>query len=141
MTFTNDPPGGLLARYETLFLLSLALIVILSYANTLGSPFIFDSRNNIESNPHIRISSITLNDLADAAFKSPLKKRPLSNISFALNYYLNGYNVVGYHVVNILIHISAGFFLYFFVKLTLRSPALKSRYGNYMWMSRWHLCL
>jgi Flp pilus assembly protein TadD len=135
MTFPKDPPGGLLARYETLFLLSLALIVILSYANTLGSPFIFDSRNNIESNPHIRISKITLDNLADAAFKSPLKKRPLSNISFALNYYLNGYNVVGYHVVNILIHISAGFILYFFVKTTLRTPALRSRYRNAMWIS------
>jgi tetratricopeptide (TPR) repeat protein len=135
MTSPKDPPWGLLARYETLFLLSLALIVILSYANTLGSPFIFDSRNNIESNPHIRISKITLNDLADAAFKSPEKQRPLSNISFALNYYLHGYNVVGYHVVNILIHISAGFLLYYFVKSTLRTPALRSRYRNDIWIS------
>jgi tetratricopeptide (TPR) repeat protein len=135
MTSPKDPSWGLLSRYETLFLLSLALIVILSYASTLGSPFIFDSRNNIESNPHIRISKITLNELAGAAFKSPLRQRPLSNISFALNYYLHGYNVVGYHVVNILIHISAGFFLYFFVKSTLRTPALRSRYRNDIWIS------
>jgi len=126
---------GLLSRYETLFLLSLALLVILIYANTLGSPFIFDSRNNIESNPHIRISKITLNDLTEAAFKSPAKQRPLSNISFALNYYLHGYNVVGFHVVNILIHISTGFLLYLFVKSTFRTPALRSRYGNYLWIS------
>ena len=126
---------GLLSRYETLFLLSLALLVILIYANTLGSPFIFDSRNNIESNPHIRISKITLNDLTEAAFKSPAKQRPLSNISFALNYYLHGYNVVGFHVVNILIHISTGFLLYLFVKTTFCTPALRSRYGNYMWIS------
>jgi tetratricopeptide (TPR) repeat protein len=135
MTFPKDPLRGLFSRYETLFLLALALIVILSYANTLGSPFIFDSRNNIESNPHIRISEITLNDLADAAFKSPEKHRPLSNISFALNYYLHGYNVVGYHVVNILIHISTGFILYFFVKATLCTPALRSRYRNDRWIS------
>jgi tetratricopeptide (TPR) repeat protein len=134
MTFHKGLPG-LLSRYETLFLLSLALIVILIYANTLGSPFVFDSRNNIESNPHIRISKINLNELAGAAFKSPTKQRPLSNISFALNYYLHGYNVVGFHVVNLLIHISTGFFLYFFVKSTFRTPALKSRYGNYMWIS------
>jgi tetratricopeptide (TPR) repeat protein len=127
--------SGLLSRYETLLLLSLALIVILIYANTLGSPFIFDSRNNIESNPHIRISEITLNNLADAAFKSNAHHRPLSNISFALNYYLHGYNVVGYHVVNILIHISSGFLLYLFVKSTFSTPALKSRYDNYLWIS------
>lgn len=135
MTFHRGLPRNLLSRYETLFLLSLALIVILSYANTLGSPFVFDSRNNIESNPHIRISKITLNELAEAAFKSPQKQRPLANISFALNYYLHDYNVVGFHVVNILIHISTGFFLYFFFKSTFGTPALKSRYDNYMWIS------
>ena len=134
MTF-HKGLSGLLARYETLFLLSLALLVILIYANTLGSPFVFDSRNNIESNPHIRISKITLNDLAAAAFKSPAKQRPLSNISFALNYYLHGYNVVGFHVVNVLVHIATGFLLYFFVKSTFRTPALRSRYGDYMWIS------
>ena len=127
--------SGLLSRYETLFLLSLALIVILIYANTIGSPFIFDSSNNIVSNPHIRISKITLSALTDAAFKSPARQRPLSNISFALNYYLLGYNVVGFHVVNILIHISTGFLLYFFVKSTFRTPALRSRYDNDMWIA------
>jgi tetratricopeptide (TPR) repeat protein len=127
--------SGLLSRYETLFLLSLALIVILIYANTIGSPFIFDSSNNIVSNPHIRISKITLNELAEAAFKSPSTQRPLSNISFALNYYLLGYNVVGFHVVNILIHISTGFLLYFFVKSTFLTPALRSRYDNDMWIA------
>jgi len=127
--------SGLLSRYETLFLLAVALLVILIYANTLGSPFIFDSRNNIESNPHIRISRITLTDLANAAFKSPTPRRPLPNISFALNYYLHGYNVVGFHVVNVLIHICTGFLLYFFVKTTFDTPALKSRNENYLWIS------
>jgi len=134
MTF-HKGLSGLLSRYETLFLLSLALIVILIYANTIGSPFIFDSRNNIESNPHIRISKITLDNLAEAAFKSNARQRPLSNISFALNYYLHGYNVVGFHVVNILVHITTGFLLYFFVKSTFRTPALRSRYGDYLWIS------
>jgi tetratricopeptide (TPR) repeat protein len=134
MTF-HKSLSGLFSRYETLFLLSLALIVILIYTNTIGSPFIFDSRNNIESNPHIRISKITLNSLAEAAFKSNARQRPLSNISFALNYYLHGYNVVGFHVVNILVHISTGFVLYLFVKSTFRTPALRSRYGDYMWIS------
>jgi len=126
---------GLLSRYETLFLLTAALLVIFIYANTLGSPFIFDSRNNIESNPHIRITRITPTDLADAAFKSPTHRRPLPNISFALNYFLHGYNVVGFHVVNVLIHICTGFLLYFFVKTTFDTPALKSRNKNYLWIS------
>ena len=125
----------LLSKYETLFLLALALIVILIYANTLSSPFVFDSRSNIESNPHIRITKITLDDLAGAAFKSPSSRRPVSNISFALNYFIHGYNVVGFHVVNMLIHIITGFILYLFVKTTFCTPVLKSRYSDYMWIS------
>ena len=129
---TKTDLSALLSGHENLFLLALALLVICIYTNTIGSPFIFDSRKNIESNPHIRISQLTLDNLKDAAFKSPANQRPLSNISFALNYYLHGYNVVGYRVVNILIHICTGFLLYFFVKTTFGTPALRSRYDNHV---------
>jgi Tfp pilus assembly protein PilF len=134
MSFHKDF-SGLLSRYETLFLLLLALLAILIYANTMSSPFVFDSRNNIETNPHIRISKITPDSLANAALKSPSRQRPLPNISFALNYFIHGYNVVGFHVVNILIHISTGFLLYFFIKTTFRTPVLRSRYSNTMWIA------
>ena len=40
-------------------------------------------------------------------------------VSFALNYYFGQYNVVGYHLVNIVVHITTGILLFFFVKLTL----------------------
>jgi tetratricopeptide (TPR) repeat protein len=131
----NTNFSALFSKYENLFLLFLALLVICIYANTLGSPFIFDSIVNIESNPHIRMTQITLNNLIQAAVKSPSTHRPLPNISFALNYYLHGYNVVGFHVVNMLIHISTGFLLYFFVKSTFCTPVLRSKYANYMWIS------
>ncbi|MGD8992987.1 MAG: hypothetical protein PVI00_16135, partial [Desulfobacterales bacterium] len=75
-----------IVRYENLFLLCLALLAILVYAHTLNNPFIFDDKPNIVSNPHIRISDLSLERLSDAAFKSPAPQRPLPNISFALNY-------------------------------------------------------
>ena len=53
------------SKFETPLLLLLAVLVIFIYADTLTSPFIFDDKNNIESNPHIRISQI-----------SPLNMRP-----------------------------------------------------------------
>jgi tetratricopeptide (TPR) repeat protein len=37
----------------------------------------------------------------------------LSNISFAVNYYLGAYDVTGYHVVNIIIHLINGILVYF----------------------------
>ncbi|MGD9240678.1 MAG: hypothetical protein PVG69_11680, partial [Desulfobacterales bacterium] len=50
--------------YGAWLLVLLAVPVIFIYADTLTSPFIFDDRNNIEENPHIRISQITLKGLA-----------------------------------------------------------------------------
>ena len=121
-------------RHEILLLSVLAGIIILVYAQTLTTPFIFDDINNIRENHHIRVPQLSLKNLAWAGFQSPLAKRPVANISFALNYYFHGYNLVGYHVVNILIHLAAGFILYFLVKATLQTPALRDQNANYGWI-------
>ena len=121
--------------YEAWLLVLLAVPVIFIYADTLTAPFIFDGRINIEENPHIRISRITLKGLATAAFDSPSHQRPLANISFALNYYLHGYNVVGFRLVNIIIHVISGILLYFFIQTTFRTPALRSCNAHAKWIS------
>ena len=122
-------------KFETPLLVLLAVAVIFIYAETLSGPFIFDDRNNIRDNPHIRISQITWSGLTSAAVDSPSHHRPVANISFALNYYMHGYNVVGFHAVNIIIHIVTGILLYFLVQTTFRTPALQSRYERYKWIS------
>ena len=121
-------------KRETLLLSLLAIVVILIYADTLTSPFIFDDLNNIHHNPHIRIPSLSLENLLWAGYHSPEGRRPIANISFALNYYVNGYNPVGYHAVNIVIHIACGIFLFFLAKATLQTPALRSRYEKFGWI-------
>jgi tetratricopeptide (TPR) repeat protein len=123
------------SKFETPLLVLLAIAVIFIYAETLSGPFIFDDRNNIRENPHIRISQITWSSLTSAAVDSPSHHRPVANISFALNYYIHGYNVVGFHAVNIIIHIITGILLYFLVQTTFRTPALQSRYVRYKWIS------
>ncbi len=124
-----DAPGR-----ETLLLTLLAAVVILTYSGTLTSPFIFDDLSNIRENPHIRIPYPSAENLAWAAFQSPLGNRPVANISFALNYFFHGYNLVGFHVVNILIHIASGILLYGFVKATIHTPGLQKRYGRLGWI-------
>ncbi len=123
------------SKFETPLLMLLAVAVIFIYGQTLSGPFIFDDRNNIRENPHIRISQINLKNLASAAFDSPSHRRPVANISFALNYYIHGYNVVGFHAVNIIIHVITGVLLYFFIQATFRTPALRSHYERYKWIS------
>jgi tetratricopeptide (TPR) repeat protein len=121
-------------KRETLLLSLLAIAVILIYADTLTAPFIFDDLTNIHHNPHIRIPALSFENLLWAGYHSPEGRRPVANISFALNYYVNGYNPVGYHVVNIVIHVACGIFLFFLAKATLQTPALRSRYEKFGWI-------
>ena len=121
-------------KRETLLLSLLAVVVILIYADTLTTPFIFDDLVNIQKNPHIRVPALSFENLAWAGFNSPEGRRPVANISFALNYYFNGYNLVGYHALNILIHLTCGILLYFLAQATLQTPALRLRYEKFGWI-------
>jgi len=127
------------AHRETVYQITALLVIvglgIFIYSNTLESPFYFDDRANITENTRIRLTELSLKGIYEAGFKSILSQRPIANISFALNYYFGEYNIVGYHYVNIGIHILAGIFLYFFVKNTLRIPLLQQRYPDYRWIS------
>jgi hypothetical protein len=80
------------------------------------------------------LSRLTLGEIIEAGFGSGSSNRPVAKISFALNYYFHQYDVGGYHVVNILIHIIAGILLYFFVRATLNLPTLRSTYETYRWL-------
>jgi hypothetical protein len=121
-------------NYEILQIALLAIIVILIYAGTLTTPFILDDIHNIRDNSHIRMTSLNLNNLLRAGFQSPIPSRPLANISIALNYYFSGLNLVGLHLTNILIHVLTGIFLYFFVKSTLKTPVLRTRFEDCGWI-------
>jgi hypothetical protein len=55
-----------------------------------------------------------------------------SNLSWICRFHL--YNVVGYHLVNVLIHITTGNFLYSFAKTTPSPPSLRVRYAPHSWI-------
>jgi len=101
------------------------------YANTLESPFLFDSSARILDNPNFRIGDLSLDNLEKAAFRKPgLKSRPVANVTFALNYLFNGYDTTGYHVINIVIHIVNGLLLLVFLTQTLALSGLNLTNGH-----------
>lgn len=114
---------------ECLKVLLLALITAAVYSNTLNNQFVFDD-SRIYLNPHIRLSTLDLDGLANAWQESEPRSRPLVNTSFAINYFFHQYQVQGYHLVNIAIHIITGIFLFLLIKTTLSLPALA---GKYQW--------
>lgn len=119
---------------QNLMVLLLVCFGFLIYSNTLRGPFTFDDVRNIQNNPHIRLTRLWPADLMRAAIRSPIPSRPVANISFALNYYFHRYDVLGYHLVNIIIHITTGILLYFFSRTTLAMPSLRSNYANCKWI-------
>jgi len=119
-------------RQKGLMLTALVLLGLLIYSNTLQGPFIFDD-SYIANQSKLRITHLTLKEILRAGFESRIKTRPVANISFGLNYYLHGYGVRGYHIVNILIHIMNAILLFLFIQTTLRTPVL-ARQNFHVWM-------
>ncbi|MDY6905439.1 MAG: tetratricopeptide repeat protein [Thermodesulfobacteriota bacterium] len=96
------------------------------YANTLHNPFVFDDKPNIEDNVLIRMDRLDANELFAAAFQTnkagregSSSRRPVGNLSFALNYYVHHNAVPGYHIVNIAIHCLSACLLYLLILKTL----------------------
>ncbi len=105
--------------YAFLIVAAAAAVTVFAYAGALTGPFVFDDEHNIQRNPHIRIEALSPHALYAAAFQSPIPTRPVANVSFALNFFFNGYNVVGYRLVNIVVHILSGFAVYALAAVTL----------------------
>jgi len=102
-----------------------------AYSNTFHVPFVFDDRGNITENPNIQIKVFTwsrLEQLVKNTYQETI--RVFSYFTLALNYYFGGFNVFGYHLVNLIIHAASGVFLYWFLILTFRLPFLKEKYGS-----------
>src|SRR5581483_8411525 len=122
------PSRSFACRQEALVAaLLLAGAATLAYHNSFAVPFVFDDEQSIPLNP-------TLGSLARAwwppmANGLTVSGRPLLNFSLAVNHALGGTAPAGYHVLNLLIHCAAGFFLFDLVRRTLRGPRLAARFG------------
>jgi len=102
--------------------------VVLCYWNSLGAPFLFDDAGAIAKNPTIRhlASFAVLNPPANG---STTTNRPILNLSFAVNYALNGERVWSYHALNVAIHALAALVLLGIVRRTLSGAVLRGRFG------------
>ncbi len=96
----------------------IALVGTVIYGDSLRVPFVFDDEQNIRKNRFVRLEQFDLQGLYDASFKSTASNRPVANITFALNHLFGRYNVAGYHVVNVAVHLVNGVLVYLFARIT-----------------------
>ncbi len=110
-------------RFHAIALMVVLLIGVIIYSNSLNTPFVMDDLPIIKNNPSIRITDLTLESLSRAARKGYGAPRPVTTVSFALNYYFGKNNVTGYHVINILIHLINGVLVYVIALIVIRRLA------------------
>ena len=116
---------------RTFILLSLLLIAIvcgISYANTLHVPFHFDDIENIIYRTYVMNIDAFFDPVMLEKFNltHDFRIRKVGFFTFALNYMIHGDDVVGYHIVNIAIHMLNGFLVYFLVLLTFKTPYFRN---------------
>lgn len=91
----------------------LLLLAVLAYSNTFNVPFYLDDYPSIRENLAIR-------DLGDwNAIFGFAPQRALGYVTFALNYAWHGYELAGYHIVNLMIHCASALVVYFLVRRIL----------------------
>lgn len=103
--------------------LTLAGATLLAYARTWQVPFLFDDVQRIVEEPALRQWDKLPELMAHT-------NRPFAMATFALNYAVHGYEVWGYHAVNLAIHIAAGLVLFGLIRLTLSQLPPSTRVGR-----------
>jgi tetratricopeptide (TPR) repeat protein len=109
-------------------------IIAIIYSNSFMTGWHLDDYANIVNNSNVHLHTFswdTITKTFQGMQSSPdAIKRPLAYFSFALNYFFHGTDVVGYHVVNFLIHYLSAVFLYLLLRSTFQLPRLQMGYAN-----------
>jgi len=108
----------LMNRWRTAICLAvIALLGILIYANTFSVPFVFDDQANIVNNDGVRDLHGLINGSGFQRF--------VGMLSFMANYRLNGFDVTGYHIFNLTVHLLNALMVFALISLTLRMPVFR----------------
>ena len=104
-------------------ILALIALIAFSYSNSLHGPFIYDDRDTILDNPTIR-DVAQIGQVLRPPFETPVAGRPIANLTFALNYAAGALDPVGYHAVNIALHMLTAVLLLVIARRATRSLPL-----------------
>jgi protein O-mannosyl-transferase len=125
-----------------IYILIIVVATFVVYSNTFQVPFHFDDDSNISGNPLIKDMGYLIEPSQYCSRITPLsqmnhlckffKLRYVGYVTFAVNYGLQGLNVTGYHIVNLLIHSVNGLLVFLLIILTFKTPFLRdAESGDY----------
>ncbi|RLC23005.1 MAG: hypothetical protein DRH56_08060 [Deltaproteobacteria bacterium] len=125
------PPPLSACRKNTFAFIALSIILFVIYSNSYQASWHFDDEGNILDRKAVHLKALTLPEMEKTFFRTNRLYRPVACLSLALNYYFGGKDVFGYHLVNLLIHLTAAIFLFLFIRHTLELPSLRGNYGDW----------
>jgi tetratricopeptide (TPR) repeat protein len=116
-------------------LAALAIVVGSVYAQGVRAPFVHDDNTSVLGNPSITHFWPPFGTANRPGPLSPPRDavtsgRPLVNLSLALNYWFGGYDTLGYHLVNIVLHILSSTLLYGIVRRLLLLDCFAGRFAT-----------
>ena len=124
----NPPAQSSAPRRVTVVVALMVTLGTLVYANALSNPFILDDQRAIVENVQIRRLWPLAIPLSPPA-ETPVARRPVVNLTFALNYAIDGLEVRGYHAGNLAFHLLSTLVLFGLVRRTLAMPSLSARFA------------
>lgn len=117
--------GKIIDNKDYIAIIALFVISFALYFNSLVVPFLFDDLHMIVDNSYIKnlngISTFFFTPKITSALIAKGMYRPLLMVTFCLNYYFNGLNPAGYHIINILFHFLNATLVFFLLKLFLKN--------------------
>lgn len=119
-------------RFRLILPALLIVVTLVIYSNCYQGQFVLDDRGqSILKNPTFQ-SLRNLGKILLPPSDATVTSRPLLNLTLAINYRFEGKeSTVGYHAVNVAIHIVNCLLLFGLVRQTLRGPRLSDRFGQH----------
>ena len=106
-------------RIKPLSIILIACLGIIVYSNTFHCPFHFDDNVYIVDNSSIENIQDPLN------IWKFYPCRFVTFFSIALNYHYHGFNVIGYHIFNLAVHLGSAILVWWLTLLTFTTPVMK----------------
>ena len=118
--------SAMIQRTSLIHILLVLMVGFVVYSNTFLVPFVWDDERLMITNPFVRDMNYPVDGLKnnDELYKLT-KMRYVGMLTFALNYKIHGADVVGYHVVNLTVHLLNAVLVYLLVVLTFKTPFLE----------------
>ena len=122
-----EPPAPRTCAFRVSWLAVLLIVIVafLIYAPVLRGPFIWDDELLIQNNLHVtspgQVGRLFSDDVEASGGKKGALYRPLTMLTFALDYSLWRLNPVGYHVVNVFWHVAASLAFFYLAFLLFGS--------------------